>query len=46
MWTSPDRYYLLAEGPELPKLKRLLGESKWSVSPEASTCSPAARGLP
>jgi 4-amino-4-deoxy-L-arabinose transferase-like glycosyltransferase len=28
MWTSPVRYYLLAEGPELPKLKRLLSDVK------------------
>jgi hypothetical protein len=25
LWQSPERYYLLAEGPQIPRLEKLLG---------------------
>jgi hypothetical protein len=31
LWASPDRYYLVAEGPQLPRLTSLLGNSLFHV---------------
>ena len=31
LWASADRYYLVAEGPQMPRLKRLLGDSLVTV---------------
>jgi 4-amino-4-deoxy-L-arabinose transferase-like glycosyltransferase len=31
LWASPDRYYLVAEGPQMPRLTRLLGNSMFHV---------------
>jgi hypothetical protein len=26
LWASPQRYYLVAEGPQVPRLKKLVGK--------------------
>lgn len=31
LWASPDRYYLVAEGPQMPRLTSLLGNSLFPV---------------
>src|ERR1019366_7590824 len=31
LWAQPERYYLVAEGPQLPRLAKLLGKSPIQV---------------
>ncbi len=35
LWRQPERYYLLVEGPQLPRIHKLVDQSRWHVVKES-----------